>query len=83
MPEHIHLIISEPNVGNPSLVMKTLKEHVARTLRNQYVREHFWQRRFYDFNIWSDSKRNEKLNYIHHNPVKRKIGRADSRLALE
>lgn len=31
----------------------------------------FWQRRFYDFNVWSVSKRVEKLKYIHRNPVKR------------
>ena len=26
---------------------------------------HFWQRRFYDFNVWSARKRIEKLRYIH------------------
>jgi REP element-mobilizing transposase RayT len=31
----------------------------------------FWQRRFYDFNVWSKKKRVEKLNYMHMNPVKR------------
>ena len=31
----------------------------------------FWQRRFYDFNVWSARKKNEKLNYMHFNPVKR------------
>ena len=34
------------------------------------TRRHFWQRRFYDFNVWSARKRIEKLRYIH-NPVKR------------
>ena len=33
----------------------------------------FWQRRFYDFNVWSTKKRNEKLHYMHFNPVKRKL----------
>src|SRR5581483_11735081 len=32
---------------------------------------HIWQRRFYDFNVWTDHKRIEKLRYIHRNPVKR------------
>jgi hypothetical protein len=32
---------------------------------------HFWQRRFYDFNVWTAKKRIEKLNYMHMNPVKR------------
>jgi len=28
------------------------------------------QRRFYDFNFWSQRKRVEKLRYMHRNPVK-------------
>src|ERR1700688_5029751 len=34
---------------------------------------HFWQRRFYDFNVWSQNKFVEKLQYMHMNPVKRKL----------
>jgi putative transposase len=88
MPEHIHLLISEPNVGNPSVMMSALKQRVSRALRGKKRRaagaqrklwdepllerySHFWQRRFYDFNVWSERKKNEKLNYIHFNPVKR------------
>jgi hypothetical protein len=33
--------------------------------------QHVWQRRFYDFNVWSARKRIEKLRYMHRNPVKR------------
>ena len=33
----------------------------------------FWQRRFHDFNVWSAKKKNEKLEYMHLNPVKRKL----------
>jgi putative transposase len=33
----------------------------------------FWQKRFYDFNVWSSEKKKEKLNYIHANPVQRKL----------
>jgi putative transposase len=29
----------------------------------------FWQERFYDFNVYSKGKKNEKLNYMHANPV--------------
>jgi REP element-mobilizing transposase RayT len=32
-----------------------------------------WQRRFYDMNIWSEKKINEKLDYVHNNPVERKL----------
>ena len=34
-------------------------------------REPFWQRRFYDFNVWTKKKRIEKLKYMHRNPVVR------------
>jgi len=27
--------------------------------------------RFYDFNVWTEKKRIEKLDYIHNNPVRR------------
>ena len=33
----------------------------------------FWQRRFYDFNVWSSKKVKEKLEYMHRNPVQRKL----------
>ena len=31
----------------------------------------FWQARYYDFNVFSERKRIEKLRYIHRNPVTR------------
>jgi putative transposase len=88
MPEHIHLLISEPELGTPSTVMQVLKQRVSHLLRRK-VRRHksnqlalwqnapakqlrsFWQRRFYDFNVWTKKKHIEKLHYMHMNPVKR------------
>ena len=32
-----------------------------------------WQPRFYDFNLWSKKKVREKLDYMHSNPVTRKL----------
>jgi len=29
-----------------------------------------WQKRFYDFNVWTEQKQIEKLHYMHCNPVK-------------
>jgi putative transposase len=34
---------------------------------------HIWQRRFYDFVVFSEKKRIEKLRYMHRNPVKRRL----------
>jgi putative transposase len=36
---------------------------------------HFWQRRFYDLNVWGEKKLREKLEYMHANPVQRKLVR--------
>ena len=32
-----------------------------------------WQPRFYDFNVYTERKRVEKLRYMHCNPVKREL----------
>ena len=86
MPEHVHLLISEPEKGNRFVGMQALKQSVAqRLLRKPQKRtssqmelwsnpiqvNRFWQRRFYDFNVFSDAKTVEKLRYMHKNPVKR------------
>ena len=85
MADHIHLLISEPEKGDPSKVMQAIKQGFARrVLRQMRERrqagqgslfgaepEHVWQRRFYDFNVWSKRKRIEKLRYMHRNPVSR------------
>ena len=76
MPEHFHLLIGEPNRGNPSSVMFALKQRTSRrwlkTLRQHGI-EQFWQRRFYDFNVFTEKKRIEKLKYMHRNPVVREL----------
>ena len=69
MPEHVHLLMSEPEAGELASALQAIKQSVSRKLIGQ--REHFWQKRYYDFNIWSYEKRVEKLKYIHRNPVKR------------
>jgi putative transposase len=75
MPEHFHLLISEPREGTPSVVVQALKIGFVRRLLSG--REHsgarIWQRRFYDFNVWTPKKRIEKLRYIHRNPVTRRL----------
>ena len=72
MPEHFHLLMTEPEVGDPSVVMKVVKERFTRLLHHGGVRTGpIWQKRFYDFNVSSSEKRAEKLRYMHRNPVKR------------
>jgi putative transposase len=85
MPEHIHLLISEPQQKNPSTVMQALKlgftrrimveaqrrSNPAQTALSDQATQNIWQKRFYDFNVWTEHKRIEKLRYIPRNPVKR------------
>jgi putative transposase len=96
MPEHVHLLLSEPQRdtssdriaplkpkdglnGPPVLLceppqetladaLKSLKQGVSRRLIGDA--EHFWQKRYYDFNIRNYPQFVEKLRYIHRNPVK-------------
>ena len=68
MPEHVHLLISEPERGRLCTALQMLKQIVARELSPG---QKFWQPRYYDFNVWSERKCVEKLRYLHRNPVKR------------
>ncbi|MGB8887646.1 MAG: transposase [Candidatus Korobacteraceae bacterium] len=69
MPEHVHLLVSEPERTPLAHALQALKQSVARRLIAG--REHFWQARYYDFNVFTSKKRVEKLRYMHRNPVKR------------
>ncbi len=118
MPEHVHLLVSEPQRETLSTAIQALKlsfvrslelsidqsggvavprsrksgetwgtplsfndlqnkkkqnrvPHFSPLLREVGMGNHFWQARFYDFNVWTEKKRIEKLRYIHRNPVKR------------
>jgi putative transposase len=88
MPEHVHLLLSEPTQGNPSKILQVLKQKASRVPRRKPRRSvtgqlclvfpergadsgAFWERRFYDFNVWSGKKVKEKLEYMHANPVVR------------
>ena len=118
MPEHVHLLVSEPQRETLSTAVQALKLGVVRSLEgggaNPMSRKNsetwgtpisgtpisstpvsgdhgrrkpaspnrFWQARFYDFNVWTEQKRIEKLRYIHRNPVAR-IGSLAGAVALE
>jgi len=92
MPEHVHLLVSEPQRAILSTAIQALKLGLVRSLKGggtvprsrkrsetwgtpvsevPVTPSHFWQARFYDFNVWTEKKRIEKLRYIHRNPVAR------------
>ena len=91
MPEHVHLLVTEPQRSTLSTAIQALKIGFVRTIEGSGIprsrkngetwgtpssttyasSNSFWQARFYDFNVWTEKKRIEKLRYIHRNPVKR------------
>jgi REP-associated tyrosine transposase len=90
MPEHVHLLVSEPKKGIASKVVQAWKQRVSRAMRGKRRRSspvqlslkfpnelgalrRFGQKRFYDFNVWSETKLREKLEYMHANPVQRQL----------
>ncbi len=69
MPEHVHLLLSEPKQITLASVIRVLKGETSKRLKG--TRDQFWQRRYYDFNVFTEDKRVEKLRYMHRNPVVR------------
>ena len=89
MPEHVHLLISESASVKPATVIQVFKQRLSRKMRGKKRARkgqlalrfpesdgglrRFWQRRYYDFNVYSRTKVQEKHHYMHANPVKEKL----------
>ena len=76
MPEHVHLLLSEPERGTLARALQSLKcasARMARGARDEKVGTltPFWQVRYYDRYTRDYDEFSEKLRYIHRNPVKR------------
>ena len=69
MPEHVHLLLSEPRHEQLHDTLRVLKGQTSKLLKGG--RTQFWQPRYYDFNVFTQRKFVEKLRYIHRNPVTR------------
>jgi REP-associated tyrosine transposase len=78
MPEHVHLLVSEPAERPLSTAVQALKLGFARRVIGERRRQHpsaliecgpqrIWQARYCDFNACTAEKRVEKLRYMHRN----------------
>ncbi|MGA2571864.1 MAG: transposase [Terracidiphilus sp.] len=67
MPEHVHLLVNEPQRALLSGAIQALKLSVSMRSRERP----FWQAHYYDFNVSTHEKFVEKLRYMHRNPVRR------------
>jgi putative transposase len=74
MPEHVHLLLSEPPRAKLADAIHYLKLSFAKRVRNLRSPGQpgtFWQKRYYDRNVRNYREFTVKLRYLHRNPVKR------------
>ena len=81
MPNHVHAILSVAPEATISSFLQAWKKTSSYRIKRFYAQEltkyynlcpddcPLWQAKFYDFNLESDKKFNEKLDYMHENPV--------------
>ena len=82
MPDHVHGLLWFPEENQISLAMNKWKELSSLNISSTYEKQFnaywrtlddtsaIWNRRYFGFNIFSDKKLREKLNYMHNNPVR-------------
>ena len=74
MPEHVHLLLSEPPQAALAEALHYLKLSFAKRMRSRRSAGEsgtFWQKRYYDRNVRDYREFSVKLRYMHRNPVKR------------
>jgi putative transposase len=73
MPEHVHLLVSEPPDAALAEAIHYLKLSFAKRARSARPPESgsFWQKRYYDRNVRNYREFTVKLRYLHRNPVRR------------
>jgi putative transposase len=74
MPEHVHLLVNEPQNAALAEAIHFLKLSFAKRLRSRKratESSSFWQKRYYDRNVRDAEEFRVKLRYLHRNPVER------------
>ncbi len=81
MPNHVHAIVFRDEDFNVSQFVQVWKKSSSYQIKRLYREflSHYvdlcpencpiWQAGFYDFNVDSDAKLDQKIDYIHHNPI--------------
>jgi len=82
MLDHVHALVWFPEEHQISLFMQKWKELSSKQMAAVYKRDFpdywakfdaddpVWQPRYYGFNIYSEKKLREKVEYMHNNPVR-------------
>jgi putative transposase len=82
MPDHVHALLWFPETGEISSFMNKWKDLTSRALKGLYRRSFLkysetlsdkgpiWQPKYYALNVFTRRKFEEKLEYMHMNPVR-------------
>ena len=72
MPDHVHLFVALPEVGNVTLSgwMKSLKAVLGKTLLTLGTDKPHWQEGFFDHLLRSEESEAQKWEYVRMNPVR-------------
>jgi putative transposase len=82
MPDHTHAMVWFPDEHQIASCMQKWKEETSKQIASIYQQKFtkywstldpedpVWQPRYYGFNVFSQHKLREKLNYMHNNPVR-------------
>ena len=82
MPDHVHALVWFGEDGRLSQFMCQWKRRSSMALKDLYRTvlsnygagigsgQPMWQAKYYGLNVFSDEKMNEKLEYMHNNPVR-------------
>jgi putative transposase len=82
MPDHVHAVIWFSETGTLSSfvrvwkqrssfqIKRIMKEHLKSYFSKIPVSDPIWQPGYHDFNIYSEEKLREKVDYMHNNPVR-------------
>ena len=83
MPDHVHAVLWFPQTGQLRAFMHEWKRRSSLNIRQWYREEapsytaafgegdRFWPPKYYSFEIFSRQKLEEKLTYMHQNPVRK------------
>jgi putative transposase len=83
MPEHVHCLVWFDEPGHLSPFMNHWKDQTSLKIKDLYAKrfpeycstieetDPAWQARYYPFNVFTEKKLVEKLDYMHLNPVRR------------
>ena len=72
MPEHVHLLVSEPEEQTLASALHYLKLSFTKRLHAAESGEgFFWEKRYHDRNVRTAEEFQVKLRYLHRNPVTR------------